>query len=126
MRMCGLGWWGGAGFLGLALAIGCAAERTPGARFRSGEDAADVSETQGGDPWADGSVLEMLAPDEREAVQRWGVPGGDPESFGPEAQSPPAPRGGFAEKMDNAGKVGTALLGVALSAAAVAAPFFLF
>jgi hypothetical protein len=114
------------GLVGLALVIGCAAERRPGSRFEAAHDATDPSETEVGDAWADGSVLEMLAPDEREAVRKWGVPGGDPEALGLAGRSEPAPRGGFAGAMDRAGKVGVTLLGVGLSAAAVAAPFFLF
>jgi len=63
------------------------------------------------------AILDLLEPDEREALTRSqmsGVPG-DPAGA-------PADE----TKSDKAGKVGLSVLSVALSAAAVAAPFFLF
>jgi hypothetical protein len=77
-------------------------------------------------------VLDMLDPAEREAVERSGMSGFlDRSDAAAEAEGPFAREGrGFdgepESKSEKAGKLGISVLSVALSAAAVAAPFFLF
>ncbi len=65
------------------------------------------------------SVLDLLEPEEREAVARSGISGARPEhvaAAGEETET----------KADTAGKVGLSLLTVALSVGAAVAPFLLF
>ena len=62
------------------------------------------------------SILDLLEPEEREALTR-------SQMSGTGGEGPSEQREG---KADKAGKVGLSVLSVALSAAAVAAPFFLF
>jgi hypothetical protein len=77
------------------------------------------------------SILDMLEPEEREAVERSGMslgsePGASPEGtqgpFGPETRQQ---QGRSEGTLDKIGKIGVSVLGVALSLAAVAAPFFM-
>jgi hypothetical protein len=118
-------WWGAAGVLGLALVVGCAAERSKGKPFFHQDDPNEASATHLGDPWGEGSVAEMLGTDERKAVRDAGLGFAEEQPLEPIAGAG-EPESGFARRMDQAGKVGVTLLGVGLSAAAVAAPFFLF
>jgi hypothetical protein len=65
------------------------------------------------------SILDVLEPEEREAVDRTGISGARPEHVakpGDETDS----------KADTAGKVSLSVLSVALSVGAAVAPFFLF
>ena len=65
------------------------------------------------------SILDVLDPEEREAVTRTGMSGARPEHVaqpGEEAET----------KADTAGKVSLSVLSVALSVGAAVAPFFLF
>jgi hypothetical protein len=66
------------------------------------------------------SILDLLDPEEREAMDREGVSGARPAHQGEpdEAKEESA--------LDKAGKATFSILTVAVSAAAVAAPFFLF
>ena len=78
------------------------------------------------------SVMDMLDPEEREAVERSGMSGMmDRSGAASETQGPFGPERRAMDrepesKSDQAGKLGMSVLSVALSAAAVAAPFFLF
>ena len=64
------------------------------------------------------AILDLLEPEEREALARSQMSGtGDGRGAGSDTSE---------GKADKAGKVGISVLSVALSAAAVAAPFFLF
>jgi hypothetical protein len=79
------------------------------------------------------SVMDLLDPEEREAVERSGMSGPimDRSGAAAETEGPFGPeRRGFdgepESKSEKAGKLGISVLSVALSAAAVAAPFFLF
>jgi hypothetical protein len=79
------------------------------------------------------SVMDLLDPEEREAVERSGMSGPimDRKGTATETEGPFGPeRRGFDRepetKSEKAGKLGISVLSVALSAAAVAAPFFLF
>ena len=64
------------------------------------------------------AILDMLEPEEREALTRSQMSGVRVGDGNPAAAEE--------SKADKAGKVGISVLSVALSAAAVAAPFFLF
>jgi hypothetical protein len=64
----------------------------------------------------DESILDILEPEERAAVERAGVSGARPAHVTPAAES----------KSDTAGKVGLSVLTVALSVGAAVAPFLLF
>jgi len=97
------------------------------------DDTPAFSAARLGDPGE--SVLELLAPEEREAVRRSQIlrPGaGDPGDPPPADESAPAapgadqPQGRVAHSLDTAGRVSVSLLAVGLSAAAAAAPFLLF
>jgi hypothetical protein len=83
------------------------------------EDASAFSADDLGEPDEHGSILQMLDPEEREALARSQMTGMRPE---------PSP--GAAPKKeataDTVGKVGISIASVALSVAAVVAPFFLF
>jgi hypothetical protein len=79
----------------------------------------EVSAERLGDLSAQDSILDLLDPDEREAVERTGLSGARPEHVA----APPRAREGA---LDKAGGAGLSVLVVAISAAAVAAPFFLF
>jgi hypothetical protein len=99
---------------------------------KSGEDAEDDIAAEEPFDQPRESVLDLLDEDERDAVQRSGMSGplmdrdgATTETGGPFSQE----RRKFDEpesKADKAGKLGISVLSVALSAAAVAAPFFLF
>jgi hypothetical protein len=65
------------------------------------------------------SILDTLEADEREAVERSGISGALPAHVTPPAREKES-------AMDKAGKATLSILTVALSAAAAAAPFFLF
>ena len=65
------------------------------------------------------SILDLLEPEEREAVARSGISGARPEHV-----ATPADEG--ESKADTAGKVSLSVLSVALSVGAAVAPFFLF
>jgi hypothetical protein len=123
MRMQGA-WRGAVAALALAglLATACGLEKPQAVR---GED--DLSAEEDLDTLDEHSVLDMLEPEEREAVARAGLTGlahdGQPTGpFASEARRQSKEEG----RLYTAGKVGISVLGVALSAAAVAAPFFLF
>jgi hypothetical protein len=66
------------------------------------------------------SILDLLDADEREAVEREGVTGARPAHEGPPVEAKEE------SALDKAGKATFSILTVAVSAAAVAAPFFLF
>ena len=79
------------------------------------------------------SVLDLLEPEERDAVDRSGISGtfadrddADTATDGPFGPERRAMDREPESKSDKAGKLGISFLSVALSAAAVAAPFFLF
>ena len=66
------------------------------------------------------SILDLLDEDEREAVDREGVTGARPAHEGAPVEAKEE------SALDKAGKATFSILTVAVSAAAVAAPFFLF
>ena len=66
------------------------------------------------------SVLDLLDPEEREAMQRTGMSGARPAHEGVPGPAKEE------SALDKAGKATFSILTVAISAAAVAAPFFLF
>jgi hypothetical protein len=80
----------------------------------------EISAERLGDLSDQDSILDVLDPDEREAVDRAGLSGARPAHEGEpvEAKEETA--------LDKAGKATFSILTVAVSAAAVAAPFFLF
>jgi hypothetical protein len=80
----------------------------------------EISAERLGDLSDQDSILDVLDPDEREAVDRTGLSGARPAHEGEpvEAKEETA--------LDKAGKATFSILTVAVSAAAVAAPFFLF
>jgi hypothetical protein len=115
MPMRRVGGWVAAGVLIAGLLVPSSGTR--GARAE--EDSPVWSADDLGEPDEHGSILEMLEPEEREALARSQMTG-----MRPEAQKPAAPeKEGLA---DTIGKVGVSIASVALSVAAVVAPFFLF
>lgn len=100
---------------------------------KGGEEADDdvASEPSLDKPRA--SVLDLLDDDELDAVERSGISGplmdrDDPlhEEGGPFSKERRKLDGEPESKADKAGKLGISVMSVALSVAAVAAPFFLF
>ena len=86
---------------------------------RAADDAPAFSADELGDPTEEGSILQLLEPEEREALARSQMTGMRPE---PE-QKPEPPKEGLGDKI---GKVGLSVATVAVSIGAVVAPFFLF
>jgi hypothetical protein len=84
------------------------------------DDEPGLSADQLGDATEEGSILQMLEPDEREALARSQMTGMRPE---PEPKAAEPEQEGVG---DTVGKVGISIASVALSVAAVVAPFFLF
>src|SRR5258705_13118264 len=83
------------------------------------DDGSDAAAGDLADLTEEGSILEMLEPEERQALDRSQITGMRPER----------PKAVAAEKegaADTVGKVGISIASVALSVAAVVAPFFLF
>jgi len=80
------------------------------------------------DPFGEESVMDLLAPDERDAVRRSGMtfdePAHDPSITATAAERPP--QGRVARAMDTAGKATVTALGVGMSVGMAVAPFFLF
>jgi len=125
-------WTAIGGVLVFALAVsGCSLF---GQHATDGSEDTDEFAQEDKDPLAQPhhSVLDMLDPEERDAVDRSGISGfkdrtdaaAEPEGpFGPERRAMDREP---ESKSDKAGKLGISVLSVALSAAAVAAPFFLF
>jgi hypothetical protein len=100
------GWWlAGLALVGL-VSCGLGHEKPPGDAARSEYSAEDDS------------ILDLLEPEEREAVERAGVTGARPQ------QAAPAQDGESAA--DTAGKVGLSVLSVAITIGAAVAPFLLF
>jgi hypothetical protein len=121
------------GMLVIALAVsGCSMFGQHAADGSDDETDAFAQEEQ--DPLAHPhhSVLDLLDPEEREAVERSGISGfGERGDAAAETEGPFGPeRRAFdrepESKSEKAGKLGISIMSVALSAAAVAAPFFLF
>lgn len=114
--------------VGLVLVAAC------GAMSHSALDEAEQQEDQGSaasklhDPLGEQSVMELLAPDEQEAVRRSGMTFPEPAkdaSLEPTAAEQ-KPKGGFARAMDTAGKMTVTAVGVGMSVGMAVAPFFLF
>jgi hypothetical protein len=110
----------------LASACGMFGKHAP----KSGEDAEDdIAADEPADQQRE-SVLDLLDDDERDAVERSGMSGplmdreGTDEMAGPFSKE--RSEGEPESKADKAGAFGISVLSVALSAAAVAAPFLLF
>ena len=116
MSMRRVGGWVAAVALAGALAGGLVGDRV----VRAADDPEPAfSADQLDDPTEDGSILDMLEPEEREALARSQMTG-----MRPEQPKPAAPQ---KESLgDKIGKVSISVASVALSVAAVAAPFFLF
>lgn len=96
------------------------------ATAESGDDD-EFSASHLGDGLGEGSMWEMLTPEERAAAERSGVAWLEREKPPTAGEaSPAAESGGVSKKLDKAGKVGFSLLAVGLSLAAAAAPFLLF
>jgi hypothetical protein len=119
------------GVVFLALACGIDSHR-PGFHDDS-EDLPAFSAARLGDPFGEGSALDFLEPEEREAVERSGMTGlnfrDDDPAAGSEAEPPDGAdpdRRQDEGMLDKASKVGVALLSVGISLGAAAAPFFLF
>lgn len=98
---------------GLLLAGGCAADRRHPAR-PDDDDPTTISADRLDDLDEEGAMSDLLEPEEREAMDRAGLPGDT---------RPGADEQGAG---DTAGKVGLSVLTVALSLGAAVAPFFLF
>ena len=97
----------------LLLVGACAADHRHAAR-RDDDDPATISADRLDDLDEEGAMADLLEPEEREAMERAGLPadasrGSDKQGAG-----------------DTAGKVGLSVLTVALSLGAAVAPFFLF
>jgi hypothetical protein len=110
-----VGSWLGVG-LGLALlaAVACGVDTKHAAGPTDPEFSAEKLSLANQD-----SILDVLEPEEREAVARTGMSGARPEHVampGEETET----------KADTAGKVSLSVLSVALSVGAAVAPFFLF
>lgn len=91
----------------------------------------EFSASRLGDPMEESSIAELLGPEEREAVRRAGIKlgGGDRLTMQDETQQEGAPAFPGQEgdtTADKAGKVGVVLLGLGMTLAAAAAPFFMF
>src|SRR5213594_3043462 len=99
-----------AGLTALALLVACGTERRPSARDDAFEDPA---------------TADFLAPEERTALDRVQAPRSAqaPDHAG---EDPAPPRGPVSRALDDAGKVGIALLSVGATLGAFVAPFFLF
>ena len=113
-----------AGLTALALLVACGTERRPAAR--DDDDMPEISAAQLGDAFEDPATADFLAPEERTALDRVQAPR-SPQTAGDHAgQDPAPPQGAVARALDDAGKVGIALLSVAATLGAFIAPFFLF
>jgi hypothetical protein len=119
MRRVG-GWVAGVLVAGLLVGACVLAERSARA---ADDDPPEVSAEALDDPAEQGSILEMLDPEEREALERSQITGMRPEHPKPAAEKSKSESEGFG---DTVGKVGVSIASVALSVAAVVAPFFLF
>ena len=114
----------------LAPACGMFGKHAP----KSGEDAEDdIASDKPYDQHFGNSVLDLLDADERDAVERSGISGplmdddgATTEMGGPFTQERRRLDGEPESRADKAGKLSISVLSVALSAAAVAAPFLLF
>ena len=122
----GRGWALGLGLAVAALVGGaCGMEKE-----RAKQDAAFSAEHLG-DLDDEDSIVDLLSPEQREAVERSGIKTGpqladDDEELSPRgkpAATDEQPKGGIE---DTAGKLGVALLSVGVTLGALAAPFFLF
>jgi hypothetical protein len=118
------GWVAGLVIFGLVGGVSAGEERG------ADEAVPEFSAERLGEPNHD-SILDMLDSEEREAVTRSGMSLGSDSSVSPEGpQGPFAPetrqqQSRTGRALDTVGKIGVSVLGVALSVAAVAAPFFL-
>lgn len=125
--------WGLASALVAALAASCGPASKKSPFHDESKDAAELSAVHLRDGFDGASVVDLLGPQEKGAVERSGM------SFGADPDGPPGapprrnvsadddePKTGFGRAMDTAGKVGVTLLGVGVSVGAVVAPFFLF
>jgi len=84
----------------------------------------DISAEQLGDAFEDPVAADFLAPEERAALDRVGDSHSAPAAAVASA-GPPPPQGRFAKFLDDAGKVGIALLSVGITVGAFIAPLFL-
>jgi len=110
------GWVAGVLVAGLLVCACVVAERSA---LAADDDPPEVSAEALDTLDEEGSILEMLDPKEREALDRSQITGMRPEHQKPAAEKSE----GFG---DTVGKVGVSIASVALSVAAVVAPFFLF
>jgi len=83
------------------------------------EELPEFSAARLGDLSAQDSILDLLDPEEREAMERTGMSGARPEHQAAIEEATETTG-------DKVGKASISILSVALSAAAAAAPFFLF
>ena len=111
-----------AGLIAMALLAACGTERQPSARD---EDDPEISASQLGDAFEDPATADFLNPEERTALDRVHGPR-SAEAADQPGQSPPPREGAVARRLDDAGKVGVALLSVGATLGAFIAPFFLF
>jgi hypothetical protein len=110
------GWVAAVSVAALLAGSGLLGERTVRA---ADDDAPAFSADDLGDMKEDGSILDMLEPEEREALTRsqmTGLPEDVPKPAAPEKE-------GFGDKV---GKLGLSIASVAVAVGAVVAPFFLF
>jgi len=111
-----------AGLIAVALLVGCGTERQPSAR--NDDDMPEISAAQLDDAFEDPATADFLAPEERTALDRVHAPSAQAADHA--GQSPAPPQGAVARTLDDAGKVGIALLSVGATVGALIAPFFLF
>ena len=91
------------------------------------EDDEEFSASHLGDGMGEGSLWEMLTPEEKAAADKSGVPWLDSEKATAKAAAPSdGESSSTAKKLDKAGKVGFSVFAVALSLAAAAAPCLVF
>src|SRR5438093_9768825 len=113
-----------AGLTVLALLVACGTERRPSARDDD-DDMPEVSAGRLDDAFEDPATADFLAPEERTALDRVHAPR-SPQTGDHAGEDAAPPRGAVARALDDAGKVGIALLSVGATLGAFIAPFFLF
>src|SRR5437016_513276 len=105
----------GLALAGLLLAVACAADRRHAAR-PDDDDPTTISADRLDDLDEEGAMTDLLDPEERNAMERAGLPGDARPGEDEQKQN----------AGDTAGKVGLSVLTVALSVGAAIAPLFLF
>ena len=119
------------GFFGVALALGaCGLEDKHRPAFHDdSKDIPEFSKARLGDGFDDDDASDFLTREERQAVKSSGMTGvhvADDDDLDDEEgqQEADPPKSATAHALDNAGKMGVALLSVGVTLGALVAPFF--